>query len=56
MTYIDDKWRAKKYAENKVVTIPIAKVTAKPFTGPDPRKNSIIADINVVIFASSIAD
>ena len=28
------------------------KVTAKPLTGPDPKKKSIIADINVVMFAS----
>ena len=36
--------------------MPIPNVTAKPFTGPEPRKNSIIADIKVVIFASKIAD
>ena len=30
-------------------------VIAKPFTGPDPKIKSIIADIKVVIFASKIA-
>ena len=38
---------------NKVVMIPMPKVTAKPFTGPDPKKNSIVAAIRVVILASS---
>ena len=37
---------------NKVVTMPIPKVIAKPFTGPDPKANKIIAAIKVVIFAS----
>ena len=32
------------------------RVTAKPLTGPEPMKKSIIADINVVIFASRTAD
>jgi len=36
--------------------MPIPRVTAKPLTGPDPRKKSMIADIKVVIFASKIAD
>jgi hypothetical protein len=35
-----------------VVKIPMASVTEKPFIGPDPKKNKIIAAINVVIFAS----
>ena len=35
-----------------MVNIPIPKVIAKPFTGPDPKANNIIAAINVVIFAS----
>ena len=39
---------------NSVVNIPIPRVTAKPFIGPDPRKNKIIAAISVVIFASKI--
>ena len=30
----------------------MASVTEKPFIGPDPKKNKIIAAINVVIFAS----
>ena len=41
---------------NKVVKIPMPNVTAKPLTGPEPRANNIIADINVVIFASNTAD
>ena len=32
--------------------MPIPKVIAKPFTGPDPNAKSIIAAIKVVIFAS----
>ena len=43
---------AKKYAVKSVVIIPIPKVIAKPFTGPDPKANKIIAAIKVVIFAS----
>ena len=43
---------AKKYAVNRVVKIPIPKVIANPFTGPDPKANKIIAAIKVVIFAS----
>jgi len=43
-------------AVNIDVIIPIERVTAKPLTGPDPRKKSMIADIKVVIFASKIAD
>ena len=39
-----------------MVNIPTPSVIAKPFTGPDPRKKSIIADINVVMLASKIAD
>ena len=41
--------------ENSVVKIPTAKVTEKPLTGPDPIKNKMIAEINVVILASIIA-
>ena len=37
-----------------MVKIPVAKVTEKPFIGPDPMKNRIIAAINVVMFASKI--
>ena len=44
-----------KYTENSVVNIPTPKVTAKPFTGPEPIKNKIIAANNVVILASKIA-
>ena len=51
-----DTLSTKKYAENKVVKIPTPNVTAKPLTGPDPRKKSISADINVVTFASNTAD
>ena len=36
----------------RVVTIPIPKVIAKPFTGPEPNANNITAAIKVVIFAS----
>ena len=32
--------------------IPIPNVIAKPFTGPEPKANKIIAAIKVVIFAS----
>ena len=32
--------------------MPIPRVIAKPFTGPDPNANKIIAAINVVILAS----
>ena len=32
--------------------IPIPKVIAKPFTGPDPKAKRIIAAINVVMLAS----
>ena len=32
--------------------MPIPRVTAKPFTGPDPKINKIIAAINVVTLAS----
>ena len=38
---------------NKVVVIPIPKVIAKPFTGPEPKINKIIAAIKVVILASN---
>ena len=41
-----------KYAENKVVTKPIDNVTAKPFTGPEPKINKITAAIKVVMLAS----
>ena len=40
---------AKKYAVNNVVIIPIPKVIAKPFTGPEPNANKIMAAIKVVI-------
>ena len=40
-------------AVNNVVIIPIPKVIAKPFTGPDPKANNIAAAINVVILASN---
>ena len=52
-TIIEVKCLAKKYAVNSVVIIPIPKVIANPFTGPDPKANNIIAAINVVIFASN---
>ena len=39
-------------AENKVVTIPMPKVIAKPFIGPEPKTNNMIAAIKVVMFAS----
>ena len=32
--------------------MPMPNVIAKPFTGPDPKTNKIIAAIKVVIFAS----
>ena len=35
--------------------IPMPRVIAKPFTGPDPKATRIIAAIKVVIFASIIA-
>ena len=41
---------------NKVVKIPIPRVTAKPLTGPEPKKNYIAAEIKVVILASKTAD
>ena len=41
-------------AVNIEVKIPIARVTAKPATGPVPTANKIIAAINVVILASKI--
>ena len=34
------------------VIIPIPKVIANPFTGPDPKANNMIAAIKVVILAS----
>ena len=43
---------AKKYAVNNVVRIPMPRVIAKPFTGPDPKANNMIAAIKVVILAS----
>ena len=46
------KCLAIKYAEYRVVKIPIPSVTAKPLTGPDPNANNIEAAINVVILAS----
>ncbi len=44
--------QAMKYAEKRVVTIPTPKVTANPFTGPEPKINNIAAAIKVVTFAS----
>ena len=41
-------------AVNIDVAIPIASVTAKPRTGPDPNRNNKIAAIKVVILASII--
>ena len=38
-----------------MVKIPTPKVIENPLIGPDPRKNRIIAEINVVIFASITA-
>jgi hypothetical protein len=55
ITYNDVKRRAIKYTENSVVKIPTPRVIENPLTGPEPRKNKIIADINVVILASKIA-
>ena len=37
-TIIEVRCLAKKYAVNNVVIIPIPKVIAKPFTGPEPKK------------------
>ena len=51
-TISEVKCLAKKYAVNKVVTIPIPKVIANPFTGPDPKAKRIIAAIRVVMLAS----
>jgi len=44
-----------KYTENNVVNIPTPSVIEKPFIGPDPMKNNIIAASKVVILASIIA-
>ncbi|MNL83288.1 hypothetical protein D3C87_2108950 [compost metagenome] len=41
-------------AVNTVVIMPMASVTAKPFTGPEPRKNNTAAAISVVRFASTM--
>ena len=49
---MDVRCLAKKYAENRVVIIPIPSVIAKPLTGPDPKAKSIVAAIKVVILAS----
>ena len=54
-TYITVNNLAIKYTEKRVVKIPIAKVKEKPFIGPEPIKNKIIAANKVVIFASRIA-
>ena len=51
-TITDVKCLAIKYAEKRVVIMPIPSVTAKPFTGPDPKINRIAAAIKVVTFAS----
>ena len=53
-TIIEDRCLDIKYAENNVVTNPIDKVTAKPFTGPEPNMKRIIDAIRVVMFASKI--
>ena len=55
VTKNDVNRRAIKYTENKVVNIPTPKVTENPLTGPDPKKNKMIAEINVVILASITA-
>ena len=55
MTYKDVKRRAMKYTENKVVNIPTPRVIENPLIGPDPKKNNIIAENNVVILASITA-
>ena len=44
-----------KYTENRVVNIPIPRVTENPLIGPDPIKKSIIAANKVVMLASIIA-
>lgn len=54
--YIDTINLVTVNAVNTEVKIPIANVTEKPFTGPDPIKNNILAAIKVVIFASKIVD
>ena len=41
-----------KICRKSVVIIPIPNVTAKPFTGPDPKANKIIVANKVVMFAS----
>mgnify|MGYP003325147713 CR=1 FL=1 len=46
-TITDVKCLAKKYAVKRVVRIPIPKVIAKPFTGPDPKAKRITAAIKV---------
>ena len=51
-TIIEVKCLAKKYAVKSVVIIPMPRVIAKPFTGPDPKANNMIAAIKVVMFAS----
>ena len=45
-----------KMAVNKEVAIPIRRVVANPFMGPDPKINSIRAVSPVVILASKIED
>ena len=52
-TTIEVKCLARKYAVKRVVIIPIPKVIANPFTGPDPKANNKIAAIKVVMFASN---
>ena len=49
---IEVKCLAKKYAEYKVVNIPMPSVIANPLTGPDPKAKSMTAAIKVVILAS----
>ena len=46
-TTIDVKCLEIKYALNKVVNKPIDKVTANPFTGPEPNANKIVIKIPV---------
>ena len=55
VTYNDVRSLAIKYTENNVVNIPMPKVTENPLTGPDPKKNKIIAEIKVVTLASRTA-
>ena len=46
--------RVRVKAVKTVVTMPMAKVTAKPLTGPVPSQNSTAAAISVVTLVSTI--